>query len=135
MSVPCVILASAPKKGANWKDFDAKLRPFQEGPAPVDKGYRVYLKAPASEDGGNGGGGEPGGGAKEMNPALGAWRRCAWDFQKFADVDDWNGGYPYSMRFEVCLPFDDISSASFFLKNDDLGIAINNSFVNVMIVT
>lgn len=132
MSVPCVVLASGPKAGAKWDEFEKRLAQFDPGPAPVDNAYRIFFKLAGTEDGGNGGGGEPGG--KEMYPVLGVRRRGAWDFQQYAQSGSWDARFPAAMRFEVCLDFPDISNASSFLRDDTLGKQISNNFTTVMIV-
>lgn len=133
MSVPCVVLASEPKGGADWTDFASGLRGFNVGPANVDGGYQVFFTTVAAQDGGNGGGGEPGG--TEMRLVLGVQDRGAWDFQAYKQADKWKDRFPLSMRFDVCLPFEDISEASKFLHTDlALGKKIMNNFTYVMIV-
>jgi hypothetical protein len=127
-----VVLASGPKKDVDWAEFDRRLVKFEPGRADTDPTYRVFYKAPGTQDGGNGGGGEPGG--RDMFPVLGIRLRGAWDFQKYPPSNDWEARFPQSMRFEVCLGFPDISKASFFLRKQPLGLAISANFNYVMIV-
>lgn len=131
--VPCVVLATSPKPGAQI--IEPYLHQWNERKGDeVLHGYFVFFKNPGDTDGGNGGGGETG--RKGMKPALGRHLRGAWDFQWSEDQheQDWIRRYPKLLKFEVCLWFKDISVALWYLRNDDLGILLMDYFKYVQVI-
>jgi len=140
MAVKCVVLASKPHK-KRFQDLSAaqqkllvdNLDELKTGNPGVGNGYDVEYKAPDSNDGGNGGGGEPGV-IPGMKPVLGYYRRGAWDFQEDAGGATWDKRFREEMRWEFCIPFDDISDASDFLNNTTRGQELSKMFTFVQIV-
>ncbi|MEO7741563.1 MAG: hypothetical protein ABIR98_01325 [Usitatibacter sp.] len=132
--IPCVLLASVPKKKLSKADKDAFERGYYDFLAGAIRSqpYDVILHAAGDQDGGNGGGGEPGG--APMKPSIGELGKTFWDFKYYPTEGKQEDKFPVQLRFELCLQFQDIGYAAAFLTRHSAGILLSRMFTFVQIV-
>ena len=129
--IPCVVLASGPKAGADFTHFRNEYYDFCAGTLRSSP-YPVQLFEHGDQDGGNGGGGEPGG--APMKASLGEEKRTFWDFKYHPASSDREVRFPPALRFELCLPFQDIGYAAAWLSLHPAGLRLGTLFDYVQIV-
>lgn len=140
--IPCIVLASSPLFAATdpkWVSFKKEYADFVKGTLRTIP-YDIELKDPDENDGGNGGGGEAG--ASAVKPRISKLGKCFWDFKAYPGKVTAPGSppvpdgdkFPEPLRFELCVPFSDISYALAWLQQHPAGLRLQGLFKYVQVV-